>query len=790
MRGNTLRGPLSMAFVVGVVLAGLAGLSPTGISTASAVSLTPNWLELSPATSPPGRTSASMAYDPATGDVVLFGGADVTSGPATMLSDTWTWDGSTWTQQFPSASPPALYGASLAYDDATDQLVLFGGLSNGGDLSETWTWNGITWTQQVSSAIPTPPVPPARHSASMAYDAASGQLVLFGGLDGRSILNDTWAWNGTTWTQQHPATSPTGRYAATMDYDPAMGNTVLFGGYGGGQTGLSDTWTWNGSTWTGRNPAIVPPARYGASMAFDPFQSEIVLFGGYNNGASDLSDMWTWDGTEWIPRAPTTKPPARRFAAMDYDAATANLVLFGGDPGDSGTPGSLNDTWIWGSGGTFTDSVALPSIVLGATDTATATVTGETGAAAPTGTVTFYACGPTTTPAPCGSQVNSLGGPISLTPGSGDTSTATSSALTPTSAGYWCFAADYSGDTNYAFGPDTTTDACLLVEPPVATTPAVSTVSLGSADSDNATVFGTPADGAPTGSVSFYECGPTNVPTPCTSETNPVGGPVGLTPGSADTSTASSPTFTPDAIGYWCFAGVYSGDSTYSPASDTTTAECVSVVRVFSTSPALSSIVLGASDTDVATAIANAGSAAPTGTVSFYECGPTAVPASCTSQTNPVGGPVSLIPGLANTATATSPSFSPDAVGVWCFAAAYSGDGSYPPSGDATTDECFDVVPVAPTFTSANAATGTPKLALSISITTSGDPVPVITGANLPTWLVLTDNHNGTATLTTTKAHRGKHRFTLTATNVSASTTQVFTLTVRKKAAPALVSGR
>jgi hypothetical protein len=37
-----------------------------------------------------------MAYDAATRTVVLFGGLGAEDKP---LNDTWTWDGSTWTEQ-------------------------------------------------------------------------------------------------------------------------------------------------------------------------------------------------------------------------------------------------------------------------------------------------------------------------------------------------------------------------------------------------------------------------------------------------------------------------------------------------------------------------------------------------------------------------------------------------------------------------------------------------------------------------------------------------------------------
>jgi hypothetical protein len=47
--------------------------------------------------------------------------------------------------------------------------------------------------------------------------------------------------------------------------------------------------------------------------------------------------------------------------------------------------------------------------------------------------------------------------------------------------------------------------------------------------------------------------------------------------GADNTSTASSISFTPNAAGYWCFAGYYSGDSNYAASSDTSVDECFDV---------------------------------------------------------------------------------------------------------------------------------------------------------------------------------------------------------------------
>jgi hypothetical protein len=53
-----------------------------------------------------------MAYDAATGTVVLFGGYTYNGHP---LGDTWIWDGTTWTLQTPAVHPTARSGAPMAY---------------------------------------------------------------------------------------------------------------------------------------------------------------------------------------------------------------------------------------------------------------------------------------------------------------------------------------------------------------------------------------------------------------------------------------------------------------------------------------------------------------------------------------------------------------------------------------------------------------------------------------------------------------------------------------------------
>ena len=77
--------------------------------------------------------------------------------------------------------------------------------------------------------------------------------------------------------------------------------------------------------------------------------------------------------------------------------------------------------------------------------------------------------------------------------GTTNPSQVTSAEFTPGSTGYFCFAAVYSGDSNYSGSSDTTVDECFDVTASGSTTvslPATSSVALGGSDTDSATVTG------------------------------------------------------------------------------------------------------------------------------------------------------------------------------------------------------------------------------------------------------------------------------------------------------------
>jgi len=292
------------------------------------------------ATGPSGRFRASSAYDTIRHNAVLVGGRNIGG----YLADTWTWNGSGWTQR-PASGVPAREAAAMAYHGASGTTVLFGGRNAGGVLGDTWLWNGASW-----SAAPVGTAPPARYGATMAYDAAHGEILLFGGMNASGTrLSDTWVWTTAGWAPRFPGTTPPAREGAAMAYfaDTIQSHVVLFGGQGT-LGNLDDTWTWNGTTWTAANPVPHPPTLHLASMAYDSAHHRSVLFGGCTYGAPlecPGARTWAWDGQGWTERMPATSPPARYGATMAYDTRGNVSVVIAG----SGCAGVcyLSDTWVY-----------------------------------------------------------------------------------------------------------------------------------------------------------------------------------------------------------------------------------------------------------------------------------------------------------------------------------------------------------------------------------------------------------------------------------------------------------
>lgn len=280
-------------------------------------------------TSVPARYSHSIAYDQARQRVVLFGGHGTNN---RSLDDTWEWDGRTWTQLLPANSPEGRELAGMVYDPRRQRIVLFGGWSvqTQSVLGDTWEWDGRNWTR-----APTQDAPTARAGVLMAWDSARQRVLLFGGHWRNDFSDETWSWDGSVWRLLQPANSPPPRMNGTIAYDSARQRVVLHGGRNANNIGdRNDTWEWDGSRWVERQPLHVPPARAGATLVYDARNRTTVLFGGHHANGYTLGDTWLWDGLDWT-QGPFS-PGGLEGSAMAWDVGAERVVLFGGVNSPSG----------------------------------------------------------------------------------------------------------------------------------------------------------------------------------------------------------------------------------------------------------------------------------------------------------------------------------------------------------------------------------------------------------------------------------------------------------------------
>ena len=140
------------------------------------------WTELMPAAGPSPRYLQGVVGAPG-GGLLLYGGrGEMTSQPSI---DTWAWSGLAWQPRMPLMNPGPSADVVMAADPVRSRVVALG-------PQGTWEWDGAQWALANGPGMPPPT---SRLGAAMAYDEARQQMVFFGGAteqhaDGRHLASD------------------------------------------------------------------------------------------------------------------------------------------------------------------------------------------------------------------------------------------------------------------------------------------------------------------------------------------------------------------------------------------------------------------------------------------------------------------------------------------------------------------------------------------------------------------------------------------------------------------------
>ncbi len=250
-----------------------------------------------------------------------------------------------------TSSPSFRYDPAMAWDAARGEHVLFGGETFAGDSAVTWTFDGVGWSRAYEGPADDVVAPAPRRGPQMAFDAGRGEVVLFGGAQDATYRGDTWGWDGSSWSliaseDVDGLTAPRPRTGALMAYDAARGEVLLFGGYGPvGMSNalLNDTWRLVEGAWVEVTEGPQPPERTYGAMAYHPADRRVYLTGGALGGTVNLGDLWVFAGEAWEQTTPQAGlddplPAPRKGTGLAYSGEDDALLMFGGRSfeGDTG----------------------------------------------------------------------------------------------------------------------------------------------------------------------------------------------------------------------------------------------------------------------------------------------------------------------------------------------------------------------------------------------------------------------------------------------------------------------
>jgi hypothetical protein len=175
---------------------------------------------------PPGAIGCNAVYDPREKRALVFGG----QARASLSNQTHVYDpvARTFTRLLTDSSPPARRDALLIHDPVGGKVWLHAGQVARGHLNDTWSFDGSDWTQV---EVPEP-LPPGRRWSAHGLDAR-GNWVFFGGTDEQESFDDLWVMNlgQPGWRRLELEGAPDGRAGASHAWLPDEDALWLFGGF-------------------------------------------------------------------------------------------------------------------------------------------------------------------------------------------------------------------------------------------------------------------------------------------------------------------------------------------------------------------------------------------------------------------------------------------------------------------------------------------------------------------------------------------------------------------------------
>lgn len=302
---------------------------------------------------PSPRIHPTMFFDPASERILMFSGMTRMQRKID-LNEVWAFDAGDGTWEFVGQMEPTDALIAFGFDEESGQIVSFNNMPR-----STWSYDLATgsWKERQPAQQPMEdPLLGRRFGPSMAYDAESDRLILFGGGAPEKLFSDTWAYdfNGDQWEKMQPEISPSPRAMYHMAYDAESDRVILWGGFM--EAGVEDVSVWaydyNTDSWESLENTDGPQMHWErGGMVYIPDQDRFLLFTGMREHEDVLVEPETWyydyDENSWAKVETETSPPQMAMYSMVFDASIDKVVLFGGEQTSKYAGNTTDEVWLF-----------------------------------------------------------------------------------------------------------------------------------------------------------------------------------------------------------------------------------------------------------------------------------------------------------------------------------------------------------------------------------------------------------------------------------------------------------